>query len=69
MDPLAATASIIAILQIAGSSGQLLNKLLSLRDAPQQLQQLWNETEALRGKLRAELISRERPDITRSSSG
>ena len=49
MDPLSATASIIAILQIAGSSGQVLNKLLSLRNAPQQLQQLWNEAEALRG--------------------
>ena len=51
MDPLSVTASAIAILQILGTSGQVLNTLLSLRKAPIQLQQLWNEAEALRGKL------------------
>jgi hypothetical protein len=50
MDPLSIVASVIAILQISGTSGQALNKLLSLRDAPQHVQQLWNEVEALRGK-------------------
>ena len=49
MDPLSITASVIAILQIAGTSGQVINKLLALRDAPEQLQQLWNEAESLRG--------------------
>lgn len=48
MDPLSITASVIALLQITRTSGNALNKLLSLRDAPQQLQQLWNEAEALR---------------------
>ncbi|KAF8859350.1 ankyrin [Acephala macrosclerotiorum] len=51
MDPLSITGTVIAILQIAGSTGQVLNMLLSLRDAPQQLQQLWNEAEALRAIL------------------
>jgi hypothetical protein len=50
MDPLSITASVIAVLQIGGASEIALSKLLSLRDAPQQLQQLWNETEALRGE-------------------
>jgi hypothetical protein len=50
MDPLSITASVIAVLQIAGTSANAFNKLLSLREAPQQLQQLWNEAEALRGK-------------------
>ena len=50
MDPLSITASVIAILQIAGSSGNVLHTLLSLRGAPQQLQQLSNEAEALRGE-------------------
>jgi hypothetical protein len=58
MDPLSITASAIAILQIAGSSANVLHTLLSLRDAPQQLLQLWNEAEALRGES-VPVISRE----------
>jgi hypothetical protein len=58
MDPLSITASAIAVLQIAGTSGNALNALLSLRDAPQQLQQLWNEAEALRGESQHELSRR-----------
>lgn len=55
MDPLSITGTVIAILQLARSSGQGLNKLLSLRGAPQQLQQMWNEAEALRGEPLLEL--------------
>ncbi|KAL8789421.1 MAG: hypothetical protein Q9213_001178 [Squamulea squamosa] len=51
MDPLSITASVLAILHVAGGSAQVLHKLLSLRDAPQQLQQIWNEAEALRALL------------------
>ena len=51
MDPLSVTASAIAILQLAGSSGQVLGTLRSLRDAPQQLQQYCTEVETLRGEL------------------
>ena len=50
MDPLSITGTVLAILQVTGSSGHILNKVLSLRNAPQQLQQLWNEAEALRGQ-------------------
>lgn len=50
MDPLSIAGSVVAILGVAGSSGQFLNKLLSLRGAPVQLQQMWNEAEALRSE-------------------
>ena len=50
MDPLSITGTVLAILQVTGSSGHILNKVLSLRNAPEQLQQLWNEAEALRGQ-------------------
>lgn len=50
MDPLSITGTVLAILQITGSSGHILNKVLSLQNAPRQLQQLWNEAEALRGQ-------------------
>ncbi|KAF2014140.1 ankyrin [Aaosphaeria arxii CBS 175.79] len=48
MDPLSVAAGVIAILQATGIAGQGVHKLLALRDAPQQLYQLWNEAEALR---------------------
>ena len=51
MDPLSITGAALAVLQLTGSSSQVLSKLLALRNAPQQLQQLWNEVEALRGEL------------------
>ena len=60
MDPLSITASVIGILHFTGSAGQLFHKLLSLRDAPQQLLQLWNEVEALRGESRYKLAQRTR---------
>jgi len=50
MDPLSITAGIIGILQLTGKSGQIFRAVLSLKNAPQQLQQLWNEAQALRGK-------------------
>lgn len=55
MDPLSITGTVLAILQVAGNSAQGLSKLLSLRGAPQQLQQMWNDVEALRGELLPEL--------------
>ena len=55
MDPLSITGTVLAILQLAGNSAQGLNKLLSLRGAPQQLQQMWSEAEALRGEPLPEL--------------
>lgn len=51
MDPLSIIASSIAILQFTGATGKVLQHLLTLRDAPQQLQQLWNESEALKALL------------------
>jgi hypothetical protein len=50
MDPLSIAAGAIAILQVSAISGKSIHALLSLKDAPQQLQQLWNEAESLRGK-------------------
>jgi len=74
MDPLSLTVSALTILQAAGAAGKGIHKLLSLKDAPQQLQQLSNEAEALRGELQscplAPFLARwhKRTDILRSSS-
>ena len=53
MDPLSITASVLTILQVTRASWRGIDVLLSLRDAPQQLQQLLNEAEALRGEFLA----------------
>lgn len=51
MDPLSITASCIAVLQAATTSGSILRRLVELRHAPERLQELSNELEALRSLL------------------
>ncbi|OTA40007.1 hypothetical protein BTJ68_00202 [Hortaea werneckii EXF-2000] len=51
MDPLSITASCIAILEASTATGKALNKLIALRKAPEDLQQLFNEREASRALL------------------
>ncbi|RMX88844.1 hypothetical protein D0869_01331 [Hortaea werneckii] len=51
MDPLSITASCIAILGASTATGKALNKLATLRNAPADLQQLFNEREASRALL------------------
>ena len=51
MDPLSITASIIAILGASTATGKTLSKLTALRNAPGDLQQLFNEREASRALL------------------
>ncbi|KAI7487802.1 hypothetical protein KC351_g2384 [Hortaea werneckii] len=51
MDPLSITASCIAILGASTATGKALNKLIALRKAPEDLQQLFNEREASRALL------------------
>ena len=51
MDPLSITASSIAVLSAVTSSGKGIGKLVSLRDAPLELQALSNEAEAFRNLL------------------
>ncbi|RMY70130.1 hypothetical protein D0863_06001 [Hortaea werneckii] len=46
MDPLSITASCIAILGASTATGKALHKLIALRKAPEDLQQLFNEREA-----------------------
>lgn len=51
MDPLSITASCIAILGASTATGKTLSKLTALRNAPGDLQQLFNEREASRALL------------------
>lgn len=51
MDPLSITASSIAILGAISGTGKGISKLVSLRDAPIELQALYNEAEAFRSLL------------------
>jgi hypothetical protein len=51
MDPLSITASSIAILGMITGTGRGISKLVSLRDAPIELQALYNEAEAFRSLL------------------
>lgn len=52
LDPLSFTASLIAVTGALSTSGQILEKLLSLRQAPTKLLALINEVNALRSLLR-----------------
>ena len=51
MDPLSITASAIAVLQAVSGTGKGISKLMTLRNAPLELQALYNEIEALRSLL------------------
>ena len=51
MDPLSITASAIAVLQGISGTGKGISKLMTLRNAPLELQALYNEIEALRSLL------------------
>lgn len=51
MDPLSITASVIAVLQAVNGTGKGIGKLISLRNAPAELQALSNEIEAFRSLL------------------
>ena len=51
MDPLSITASVIAVLGAASTSGAAIRKLVALRKAPEELDALLNEGEALRSLL------------------
>ncbi|KAI7346086.1 hypothetical protein KC320_g8049 [Hortaea werneckii] len=51
MDPLSITASCLAILGASTATGKALRKLIDLRKAPEELQQLFNEREASRALL------------------
>lgn len=51
MDPLSITASSIAVLGVITGAGKGINKLIALRQAPANLQNLSNDIEAFRGVL------------------
>jgi len=68
MDPLSLTASIIAVVTALHSAAQGLEKILSIREAPEQLAQVYNEVSRSLAQTRSFLPTVTLPSAIRSES-